>query len=136
VHVIDALPAQLPKLFSICVPGRDFNRVWLLLGDQFANRFRFGSNTFFLTIEIDKQMRASLRFFFYSHGHPRDLHSFPTRRSSDLRAPARGACARSNRYHKPSPELARGSAANHSLSAPVAYRRCQSMVFVTHLTVE
>src|SRR5437899_5020328 len=22
--------------------------------------------------------------FFYSHGHPRDLHSFPTRRSSDL----------------------------------------------------
>src|SRR5688572_4983516 len=24
-------------------------------------------------------------FFFYSHLHPRDLHSFPTRRSSDLR---------------------------------------------------
>src|SRR5699024_12557130 len=23
-------------------------------------------------------------FFFYSSGHPRDLHSFPTRRSSDL----------------------------------------------------
>src|SRR5699024_12756712 len=27
-----------------------------------------------------------VRFFlFYSYGHPRDLHSFPTRRSSDLR---------------------------------------------------
>src|SRR5699024_12714939 len=24
-------------------------------------------------------------FFFQCHGHPRDLHSFPTRRSSDLR---------------------------------------------------
>src|SRR5438105_13482102 len=24
------------------------------------------------------------RFFFYCCGHPRDLHSFPTRRSSDL----------------------------------------------------
>src|SRR5438132_7114800 len=24
-------------------------------------------------------------FFFYCHGHHRDLHSFPTRRSSDLR---------------------------------------------------
>src|SRR5690606_42038092 len=23
-------------------------------------------------------------FYFYCHGHPRDLHSFPTRRSSDL----------------------------------------------------
>src|SRR5438874_8580112 len=23
-------------------------------------------------------------FFFYCYGHPRDLHSFPTRRSSDL----------------------------------------------------
>src|SRR5437870_7824760 len=27
---------------------------------------------------------ASSFFFFYPHGHPRDLHSFPTRRSSDL----------------------------------------------------
>src|SRR5206468_10822813 len=26
-------------------------------------------------------------FFFYSSGHPRDLHSFPTRRSSDLQTP-------------------------------------------------
>src|SRR5687768_18301749 len=25
-----------------------------------------------------------LLFFFYCYGHPRDLHSFPTRRSSDL----------------------------------------------------
>src|SRR5438034_7310604 len=28
-------------------------------------------------------------FFFYGYGHHRDLHSFPTRRSSDLDAPAR-----------------------------------------------
>src|SRR5438067_3843640 len=26
-------------------------------------------------------------FFFYCYGHPRDLHSFPTRRSSDLSKP-------------------------------------------------
>src|SRR5207237_9919900 len=29
----------------------------------------------------------SLFFFFYCSGHHRDLHSFPTRRSSDLRSP-------------------------------------------------
>src|SRR5699024_12458088 len=27
---------------------------------------------------------SSLCFFFYCYGHPLDLHSFPTRRSSDL----------------------------------------------------
>src|SRR5437899_5569627 len=27
---------------------------------------------------------ASFAFFFYGYGDPRDLHSFPTRRSSDL----------------------------------------------------
>src|SRR5437868_10383963 len=30
-------------------------------------------------------------FFFYGFGHPRDLHSFPTRRSSDLEHEARDA---------------------------------------------
>src|SRR5262245_62550260 len=30
--------------------------------------------------------RARQLFFFYGSGHPRDLHSFPTRRSSDLGA--------------------------------------------------
>src|SRR5205085_11083416 len=29
-------------------------------------------------------LSPSLPFFFYCYGHPRDLHSFPTRRSSDL----------------------------------------------------
>src|SRR5438874_9219692 len=29
-------------------------------------------------------MHFSLSFFFYSYADPRDLHSFPTRRSSDL----------------------------------------------------
>src|SRR5207249_8978214 len=33
-------------------------------------------------------------FFLYSYGPPRDLHSFPTRRSSDLsRASARSPCS-------------------------------------------
>src|SRR5206468_11615206 len=31
-------------------------------------------------------------FFFYCYGAPRDLHSFPTRRSSDLRPVGRCAC--------------------------------------------
>src|SRR5205807_9136667 len=31
-------------------------------------------------------------FFFYSYHHHRDLHSFPTRRSSDLWAPPPSAC--------------------------------------------
>src|SRR5690606_41505801 len=30
--------------------------------------------------------RTSVFFFFYGSGHPRDLHSFPTRRSSDLQS--------------------------------------------------
>src|SRR5205807_9720713 len=33
-----------------------------------------------------------LSFFFYSSGPPRDLHSFPTRRSSDLGVLAAVAC--------------------------------------------
>src|SRR5438309_8080982 len=36
---------------------------------------------------------AALTFFFFFHGygHPRDLHSFPTRRSSDLALSSDGA---------------------------------------------
>src|SRR5207248_11501888 len=33
-------------------------------------------------------------FFFYSPGAPRDLHSFPTRRSSDLRSAENGGVIR------------------------------------------
>src|SRR5439155_26025311 len=36
-------------------------------------------------------------FFFYCSGHHRDLHSFPTRRSSDLRWDARRARSRAAR---------------------------------------
>src|SRR5207248_9093899 len=41
-----------------------------------------------LTIVFDCPLTSTLChtfFFFYSYVHPRDLHSFPTRRSSDLR---------------------------------------------------
>src|SRR5438270_8876825 len=31
------------------------------------------------------RFRSLFHFFFELYGHPRDLHSFPTRRSSDLR---------------------------------------------------
>src|SRR5436190_23604044 len=44
-----------------------------------------------------RNSRRYLFFFFYSYGNPRDLHSFPTRRSSDLRGPYRtrlGICRR------------------------------------------
>src|SRR5262245_64349915 len=43
-----------------------------------------------------------LLFFFLSYGHHRDLHSFPTRRSSDLcgRSRSRGRSARS-RFPRP-----------------------------------
>src|SRR5690606_41526810 len=34
-------------------------------------------------------LSLSLPFFFYSYGDHRDLHSFPTRRSSDLTGPRR-----------------------------------------------
>src|SRR5205814_10383359 len=43
-----------------------------------------------------------LLFLFYGSGHPRDLHSFPTRRSSDLLSRGRwrpAAQARSRRSH-------------------------------------
>src|SRR5262249_61151307 len=40
---------------------------------------------------FSSQLAPSFSFFFQCSGHPRDLPSFPTRRSSDLqRAPARG----------------------------------------------
>src|SRR5207302_8657106 len=32
----------------------------------------------------DHALSTDFCFFFYCYGHPRDLHSFPTRRSSDL----------------------------------------------------
>src|SRR5207249_8475479 len=42
----------------------------------------------------------SVRLFFFScYGHPRHLHSFPTRRSSDLSAPTR----RARSGHSPKP---------------------------------
>src|SRR5207302_11115176 len=41
------------------------------------------------TLLQDTHSHYTLFFFFYSSGHPRDLHSFPTRRSSDLRHPTR-----------------------------------------------
>src|SRR5207253_9825976 len=44
-------------------------------------------------------------FFFYCFGHHRDLHSFPTRRSSDLRPradpPVRAPCRRVGRSTRP-----------------------------------
>src|SRR5207244_13504603 len=38
---------------------------------------------------------SHLPIFFYSYRHPRDLHSFPTRRSSDLRSTTQAMSARS-----------------------------------------
>src|SRR5690606_41657896 len=47
-----------------------------------------------LSLRFFEMSRAPLRlfsvlfgFFLYRYGHPRDLHSFPTRRSSDLPSP-------------------------------------------------
>src|SRR5687768_18404129 len=37
-------------------------------------------------LTADSDLRGELYFFFYCYGHHRDLHSFPTRRSSDLAA--------------------------------------------------
>src|SRR6266566_7168048 len=44
------------------------------------------------------KVKASATFFFGGYGDPRDLHSFPTRRSSDLRRrswcpPCRAGCS-------------------------------------------
>src|SRR5690242_21672325 len=53
-------------------------------------------------------------YFFYCHGDHRDLHSFPTRRSSDLRLPlgstwvttaATLVCSASCRFTEPLPSL-------------------------------
>src|SRR5437870_11713828 len=41
----------------------------------------------FLFFTTSPPILYSLFFFFYSYAHHRDLHSFPTRRSSDLGAP-------------------------------------------------
>src|SRR5207237_10176409 len=54
-------------------------------------------------------------FFFYSYGHPPDLHSFPTRRSSDLVLRCGRSRARHDRYarkqrgHRPAWSSARRS---------------------------
>src|SRR5216683_369935 len=42
-----------------------------------------------------KRMSSALMFFFYGYGDHRDLHSFPTRRSSDPSAAGAGAIDRS-----------------------------------------
>src|SRR5689334_24605996 len=41
---------------------------------------------------------ASSTFFFYCYGHPRDLHSFPTRRSSDLSSRIAAKISRSSSF--------------------------------------
>src|SRR5437868_7263929 len=48
-------------------------------------------------------MYLFLLFFFYCSGDPRDLHSFPTRRSSDLssRSPRERLCSCSNSRRLP-----------------------------------
>src|SRR5690606_41635802 len=42
--------------------------------------------SFLFFIQLLSLVFFSLSFFFYCHGHHRDLPSFPTRRSSDLSA--------------------------------------------------
>src|SRR5438045_7831704 len=54
---------------------------------------------------------------FYSHSPPRDLHSFPTRRSSDL-VPDRNAARATRRTRRRSPRLARVDGACCSLPSP------------------
>src|SRR5437660_11704361 len=49
---------------------------------------------------------SSVTLFFYSSADPRDLHSFPTRRSSDLRRP--GAAGRPRPTSAPPREPGRG----------------------------
>src|SRR5205814_5314146 len=65
---------------------------------------------------------SSFLFFFYSHAAHRDLHSFPTRRSSDLGArgrPARDASNRSRRgYVRGPPRPWRPLCAAGARSAP------------------
>src|SRR5688500_20211067 len=47
-------------------------------------------------------------FFFYGYAHHRDLHSFPTRRSSDLQRRAGGDRRRGVRAGVPGPGVLRG----------------------------
>src|SRR5207245_11164511 len=59
---------------------------------------------------VSLSTRVCFLFFFYSYGPHRDLHSFPTRRSSDLdRLPGRPRAAGSRRARHP-PRLVRRAA--------------------------
>src|SRR5438046_6497956 len=58
-------------------------------------------------------------FFLYTHRHHRDLHSFPTRRSSDLRALE---LVEHSRVGWRSPEIGRGSGSRKRLARRQADR--------------
>src|SRR5438105_10325143 len=55
---------------------------------------------------------SSCHLFFYVSVHHRDLHSFPTRRSSDLERHLRGR-GHLGRWHRRSPPRARGLQPGH-----------------------
>src|SRR5207249_11777168 len=60
-------------------------------------------------LTISSSPFPSHSFFFYCYGDPQDLHSFPTRRSSDLSSPgARPTRRRSSRAARARPGRRRG----------------------------
>src|SRR5204863_9641444 len=48
--------------------------------------------------DFDVEIVRSFHSFFYCSGDPRDLHSFPTRRSSDLAMPGAGTASSQPRH--------------------------------------